>query len=223
MRKIWTQAEIDIVVEMYPDHYTRDIADRLQRTPSSIYQAASSLRLKKSDKWRENDRAYRAELLARTGEEFRFKKGQIPPNKGKKMSDEVYEKVYPSCFKKGHEPANTLYHGAITIRHEKSGRPYKYIRISNGVWKPYHQFIWEQERGKVPPRHCLWFKDGDSLNCVVENLEVITRGENAIRNKFKVHLMPKEIEDVIRMKIKLNKKIKEHTKNGSKKQTNRPT
>ena len=45
-----------------------------------------------------------------------------------------------------------------------------------------HQHLWENANGKIPKSHCLWFKDGDSLNCCLDNLELITREVNMYRN-----------------------------------------
>lgn len=123
----------------------------------------------------------------------RFKKGQMSANKGKKqleyMSAEAIARSAKTRFSKGHIPPNTKDRdGVITIRHEHpgrsttNGRPYKYIRVSKGKWKPLHQYLWENKYGRVPAGKCLWFKDGNSLNVNLSNLEIISRRENRLRN-----------------------------------------
>ncbi len=146
-----------------------------------------------------------------------LKPGNVSHNKGKKMPPEVYEKCKSTMFKKGQLPKNTAEkNGTISIRHEQSdrsigpGRAYKYIRISLGVWVPLHIHRWEKKRGPIPKGHCLWFKDGNSLNCTLKNLELITRGENVRRNHDKFLQYPTELKQTINIINKINKKLKQH-------------
>lgn len=89
-------------------------------------------------------------------------------------------------FKKGQLPGNTLHDGAITTRldhpKDRKGRPYKWIRISVGKWIHYHRWKWMQKNGPVPAKHMVVFRDGDTMNCSLRNLELITMADNAIRN-----------------------------------------
>lgn len=124
------------------------------------------------------------EVIKERVEKSRFKKGSVPPNKG------IKGWYAPGCekgwFKKGGDPPNTLYDGAITIRHnhkDRLSRPYKYIRISEAKWIPYHQYLWRKHFGEIPSKHIVVFKDGDTMNCVIENLELITMQENLNRNR----------------------------------------
>mgnify|MGYP000859073770 FL=1 len=143
-----------------------------------------------------------------------FKKGAIPTNKGKKMSADVYEKIRPTMFKKGHKPKGTYENdGVVTTRIDKEGRLYKYIRISISKWELYHRYLWELKNGKVPNEHCLWFINGDSTDCRLENIELITRGENAKRNRQKYLNYPEEILKTSKLINKLNKKIKDAESN----------
>lgn len=129
------------------------------------------------------------EIIAQRKIDSQIKKGSKPLNKGKKwddfMSKEAQERSRTTTFKKGHLPKNTLRDKVITIRYDhknRGGAAYKYIRISLGKWMPLHKYYWEEKHGPIPAGHCLWFKDGNSLNCDLSNLELITRGENLARN-----------------------------------------
>lgn len=125
--------------------------------------------------------------------ESQLKPGNIPINKGRKqsefMSPEAIERTKATRFKKGNIPHN-CYHevGKITVRHDhhnrENSRPYKYICLEVGLWKPLHVHNWEHANGPVPEGHCLWFKDENTMNCEVENLELITRKENIMRNQL---------------------------------------
>lgn len=132
-------------------------------------------------------------VIEQRKKEARFKKGSVAANKGKKqseyMSAEAIARSAKTRFQKGNVSHNAKDRdGVITIRHEHpgrsstNGRPYKYIRVSIGKWKPLHQYLWEKEYGKVPAGKCLWFKDGNSLNVNLSNMEMITRKENRLRN-----------------------------------------
>jgi len=113
----------------------------------------------------------------------RFKKGLVPHNKGNadfyhNMPEEVKERVKRGHFPKGNEPMNTAEKdGTIRIRHEGT-RPYQYIRLSKSKWRPLHQVIWEAENGPQPKGHVVRFRDGNTLNTCLENLQLISRSEN---------------------------------------------
>lgn len=113
----------------------------------------------------------------------RYSPGQEPPNKGKKMSAEVYAKVSATMFKKGSKPHNTKQDNAISIRKDNSGYEYKYIRISEGNWKLLHRVVWEDANGLIPRDHVIVFKDRDQMNCHIDNLECISKKENMERNR----------------------------------------
>jgi len=118
------------------------------------------------------------EARDRFSRESRFKKGHIPFNKGMKgirMSPH-------SEFKKGHIPVNTLHDGAIRLRTKKNGsEKYYFIRVAKMKWVLYHRYLWEKHHGSIPKGMQVAFKDGNSLNCSIENLEIITRAENMRR------------------------------------------
>ncbi len=117
-------------------------------------------------------------------EKGRFKPGINPWNAGR-----TGKRVSPkSEFKKGHLPGNTLHDGAIRLRNDRSVKTgkltqYFYIRISKSKWDLYHRVLWKEHHGEIPHRHCIIFKDGNTLNCVIENLACISMAENARRNR----------------------------------------
>jgi hypothetical protein len=130
------------------------------------------------------------EIIHRNRESARIKPGNVPRNKGLKqidfMSAEAIERTKVTRFKKGQIPASSYNEiGKITLRHDhkkRGGKPYKYICIALGKWLPLHTHLWQQSHGKLPKGHCLWFIDGDTSNCELNNLELITRAENMARN-----------------------------------------
>lgn len=121
-------------------------------------------------------------LKIRTHQSGQFRPGQTPWNKGKKMTQEMRDRVSHSWFQKGQDPPTTKHDGCITVRTDTStGRKYKWIRVAKGKWQHLHRHMWEQEHGPIPKGMLIVFKDGDSLNCVLENLEMISRKEHRDR------------------------------------------
>ena len=155
-----------------------------------------------------------AEIIAQRKLQSRFQQGSVPPNKGRKqveyMTAEAIERTAASRYKKGNLPPNTMHDHAISIRNDSSGTPYKFIRISKAVWIPLHRYNWIQANGPIAPKMKLIFKDRNTMNCELENLELLTPGELMERNSF--HRYPKEIAQVIQLRGALNRQINKHTK-----------
>lgn len=155
------------------------------------------------------------ELAEQRKRDSQIKKGTIPMNKGKKMVDwcspESIERIKKGQFKKGNLPYNTAEQdGEIRVRldhPERNGKPYKFIRVALGEWVLYHRWLWEQANGAIPEGHVLRFKDGDSMNCVLDNLEVIPFSKNMELNT--IHRFPKELIETIKLSHKLKRKINE--------------
>lgn len=114
----------------------------------------------------------------RTGNPSRFQKGMNPWNAGKKI------RMSPASeFKKGMQPHNTKYNGYIGIRYEKiTHKPYQVIRIGLKKWELLSRHTWRQHFGEIPEGMLVAFKDGNAMNCQPENLMLLTRRENLLRN-----------------------------------------
>lgn len=153
------------------------------------------------------------ELVDARKKKGRYEKGNVPFNKGKKVRDlvspEAMERMSTTWFQKGHVPHNTYdKDGTITIRKDSYGRSYHWIRVKMGKWRMLNRYIWEKEYGPIPEGRLIVFKDRNSLNCVLENLECISKSENALRNNTQFHLLDPELKSAIRMKNKLTKTLK---------------
>lgn len=144
-------------------------------------------------------------------------KGTTAWNKGVKLSDYMSAENIAICsqtsFKKGHEPANTKYDGAISIRCEKNKIPYYFIRISKAIWKPLHRHIWEQHHGPIPQGTNIQFKDGNTLNCSIDNLFAIPRIYSAQINRYGGRSVIPELVETIILINNLKKTIHEKQNN----------
>ena len=143
-----------------------------------------------------------------------FKNGQISYNKGLKQSDymsaEAIERVKKHQFKVGRTPVNTKHDGMITIRADKNKKLYQFIRINQAEWIPLHRHIWVKENGPIKNGLKLIFKDGNTLNCQLDNLELVTPAELMRRNSL--HNYPKQIIQMIKLTSKINKEISNRLK-----------
>ncbi|MDP1814447.1 MAG: HNH endonuclease signature motif containing protein [Leadbetterella sp.] len=155
----------------------------LGRSYSSVSNRAHGKGLVKSDSYRENYLMELGTIMNKNGYAYRFPVGHVPANKGKAMPAEVYEKAKRTMFKPGNKPANT-YDGVghISTRKDKKGNTYKYIKLADSKWVPLHRKLWTDANGEVAKGMIVVFIDRNTMNCVLENLMLISRKENRIRN-----------------------------------------
>ena len=194
----------DEIRARYSNEPTINIARDLNISVSKVYYRAHRMKLRKSVEYMKEVAPGRDNLIIH-GAAFRFKKGNISHNKGVKMPDEVYNKVKPTMFKAGAQPHNTLPIGSIRIQEKRGDIPYQFIKLSNQNWQPLHRYYWEQVNGKIAKGMVLRFKDGNSMNCELNNLELLTQQQNMMLNTM--HKYPAEIKEVLKLRNKLNKLI----------------
>lgn len=199
MKRTWTSKEIEYLKQNYCNKFTSEIATELDRSVRAVYQAATVYGLKKSPEFMKMALEREAEKLKVIGTKTRFKPGNISHNKGQKMSKELYERVKVSMFKKGNEPHNMKYDGHERLD-PKDG--YIYIRISKGKYVLKHRLVWEQHNGPITKGNIIIFKDKNKYNLNIDNLQMITKRENMLRNT--VTKYPLELQQL----IKLNNKLK---------------
>jgi len=105
MNRTWTDDEEQYLIANYANTSNIELAKTLgKKDANAIGAKASHLKLRKSGQF------LRESCKART--KGQFKKGLIPHNKGKKLSEETKEKLAKTMFKSGNRPHNTLQVGA---------------------------------------------------------------------------------------------------------------
>jgi hypothetical protein len=198
---------------LYPHTQNSAIARLFGVEVFTIENKAFKRGLKKSAQFRKDTTAINwFEGKHENSKKCHFKPGQIPLNKGKKqtefMSLEAIEKTKNTRFKSGQLPHNHYEQesGVINVRTDNSGRQYKWIKVAHGKWEMLHRHVWEQANGKVEKGYIIIFKDGNSLNCDLQNLECITLAENMQRNT--INNFPEELKTNIILNRTLNRKIK---------------
>lgn len=119
-------------------------------------------------------KSYKANNKLNSGLTGKFRKGQTPHNKGKKMPKEVYEKVKHTMFAKGNVPPNHRPVGSERI--SKDG--YIEVKVAEpNKWRLKQRVVYEETKGKIPEGCPIIFLDGNKRNFDIDNLRCITRSE----------------------------------------------
>lgn len=119
-------------------------------------------------------KSYKANNKLNSGLTGKFRKGQTPHNKGKKMPKEVYEKVKHTMFAKGNVPPNHRPVGSERI--SKDG--YIEVKVAEpNKWRLKQRVVYEEAKGEIPEGCPIIFLDGNKRNFDIDNLRCITRSE----------------------------------------------
>ena len=174
----WTKWEIDFLIKHYPTRTSADIAEWVHHPVRAVRAKAFELGLRK-------DKAFMRECAKRG----QFVKGHRPFNKGRSqsewMSEQGLEISARTWFRPGTQRPNSLTFrqpGYECVRNEK-GVKIIWIKPFDGRrMMPNHRWLWEQAHGAIPKGYNVQFKDGDTLNCVLDNLYLISRREQVRKN-----------------------------------------
>lgn len=151
-----------------------------------------------------------------------FQKGHSPRNKGKKLEDyikdpervsEIKKRISVTQFKKGEPPVNEMPIGSIVVN--SYGYKLRKKQMEGTIWERWellHRAVWEEHNGPIPDGMFVIFKDGDKLNCSIENLALISRAENAILNRMKLRSEDPDLTEAGVAVAKLRIAIKEKRK-----------
>lgn len=119
-------------------------------------------------------KSYKANNKLNSGLSGKFRKGQTPHNKGKKMPKEVYEKVKHTMFANVNVPPNHRPVGSERI--SKDG--YIEVKVAEpNKWRLKQRVVYEEAKGKIPEGCTIIFLDGNKRNFDIDNLRCITRSE----------------------------------------------
>lgn len=203
----WTDKENSILREMYSECFAGEIGALLGRSKSSVYAQAQKLGLKSSEE------KIRRSGLVNVGHPnkvaHQFGRGHVPANKGKKMSAELYAKCAPTMFKKGHPSNNKKPVGSERVNVDG----YIEIKVAEpNKWRLKNRVIWEQANGPIPPGYNVQYRNGNKLDCRLENLYLINRREQFMTQNSIYARYPKELQYVMKLKGALNRQIHKREK-----------
>lgn len=201
----WTNEELEYLHANYADNFTEDVAKALNKSVKSVYAKAYLLDIRKSKTHHEKVMAKTSIHIREAAKINRYTKGHQPANKGKKMPAEVYAKVAPTMFGKGHKPHNFKPVGSERLT--KDG--YLERKVADPkTWRAVHVLVWEAAYGPVPAKHKVIFKDNNKLNNDLSNLECVSYADAMRRNS--IIRYPADL----RSAMKTLKKLKEQINNG---------
>lgn len=156
------------------------------------------------------------DIIEKKKKESVFQKGQIPYSKGKKqseyMSPEAIQRTRATQFKNNLIPHNALPDGAEVLRKDKTGRVYTLIKVpGQRTLQLKHRYVWESHnKKKVPKKHKIIFKDGNTQNFEISNLECISYKELMLRNSL--HNYPEDLKEILFIKSAVTRQINKHKK-----------
>lgn len=157
----YTDEMKQFILDNYKGRYNQELADLFNQK----FNTNITSRMIKS---------YKANNKLNSGLTGKFRKGQTPHNKGKKMPKEVYEKVKHTMFAKGNVPPNHRPVGSERI--SKDG--YIEVKVAEpNKWRLKQRVVYEEAKGKIPEGCPIIFLDGNKRNFDIDNLRCITRSE----------------------------------------------
>ena len=157
----YTDEMKQFILDNYKGRYNQELADLFNQK----FNTNITSRMIKS---------YKANNKLNSGLTGKFRKGQTPHNKGKKMPKEVYEKVKHTMFAKGNVPPNHRPVGSERI--SKDG--YIEVKVTEpNKWRLKQRVVYEEAKGKIPEGCTIIFLDGNKRNFDIDNLRCITRSE----------------------------------------------
>jgi hypothetical protein len=145
-----------------------------------------------------------------------FQKGHPPANKGKTIEEicqydpEKIARSKQTRFKKGHRPVNELPIGTVVVNAE--GYLLRKKQMEGGQWDRWehlHRAVWEEHNGPIPEGMMVTFKDNDKSNCSIDNLMLITKGENSALTRLGYRTEDPELTEAGLNVIRLKHKAKE--------------
>jgi len=173
-RQQWTPRQDAWLQELYAETPNWKIAQVMNRKCLSIRNRATKLGLRKS-----------ADYLDREKPGC-FRQGHTTWNKG--VAFESGGRSPLTRFKAGGVPPNTQPIGTEVV--DSYGYRKRKVRDDKPGGKAYrnwrfvHVIVWEQHNGPLPKGHIVRFRDSDNTNASPSNLVALTRGENAVINRW---------------------------------------
>ncbi len=207
----WTGKERRLLRTFYAWIPTKEIADELQRSLTTVYQQARRMGLLKSQAYLESTDACRLRRGDNVGADTRFPKGHVPANKGLRRPGYAPGRMRETQFKRGNRP-----HTWRPIGSERMCDGYLQRKVTDTGypprdWRPVHVLLWEKaNRRKVGRGFCVIFRDGDRTHIDLANLEHITRME--LRRRNSMHNLPEEVRSVLHLKGAINRLITMRTR-----------
>lgn len=219
-RRAWSSSEDDVVRRHFPNMPTARVAAMLGRPVGGVSQRARGLGVTKTPAYLASEAAGRLRCGDNRGGATRFKKGQVPANKGvKHPKGWAPGRMRETQFTKGQAGWNWRPIGA-----ERRIGGYRYTKVSDHRrvphtvnWKATHILRWEAINGPVPEGHALKCLDGDRLNVEPNNWQAVPRAMFPRLNggrgrKLSFDAAPEELKPTIMAMAQLEHAVRRRSK-----------
>lgn len=178
MPRIMTDEMHEFLLQNYKGILTAELTDKINKRFSTSFTVSQI-------------RSYKSNHHLPNGFDGRFKKGNVPYNKGKKGL------IHPGCqkgwFMKGQMPHNHKPVGSERVTVDG----YIEIKVSEpNKWRLKHRLIWEQANGQIPKNTAIVFLDGNKQNADIANLKLISRAELLIMNRHNLFKADRDLSDI---------------------------
>lgn len=176
-RGFWSPEEIEFFREHYPNYKNDELAEMLGRQESQVISMAHRMKLKKSKAFWKYINSF--PNAGKFGHRPAWNKGM----KGLLLGSGA------SRFKPSNRPHNEKYDGALSIRWEQvTGRPIIMYRQARRKWIPYSHHVFASYYGEIPKGMIIRHRNGNRLDYRLENLELVTKRQNYLKNSAAVNL-----------------------------------
>lgn len=212
-KRLWSTADDALLRARYPHEATGPLAGELRRSLVATYQRAQTLGLEKTAAYLASPAACRLRREATPASvATRFKKGQVPANKGLRRPGWAPGRMRETQFTRGARPHTWVPIGTEVV--DRDGYHKRKIaddrtRPPRFNWKFVHVLVWETAHGPIPAGHAVTFRNGDKADVSLDNLTLITRVDLMKRNS--VHNLPKELASTIQLLGALKRQIRRRT------------
>lgn len=207
-RRLWSDADLDILRRAYADTPTALLAARFDRSTACVSQKAGTLGLRKNAQFMASPESGRMAKGTTRGAASRFAKGHKTWNTGLRYT--AGGRSGETRFEKGTKPHNWVPIG--TLRVNTLGYLDRKTGEGRGVrnWTAVHRLVWAEAHGPVPAGYQVRFKPGrfsTELEAITPDaLELVSLRDSMLRNS--IHNLPAELVDVIHARAGLVKRIR---------------
>lgn len=209
-RHRWLGWEQEFLRQNYAGYQNIVLAAVLGCTEAQLASKANAMGLRKTPELLSQLARDRSSVPDHGGVQTRFKKGQVPPNKGQRRPGFAPGNMARSQFKPGNRPhtwvpvgSYRVVEGVLEVKYSDDPGP------PGMRWKAYARVVWERANGPLPSGHAVVFLPGratvDPKLVTLDAVECISRLELMRRNS--IHRMPPELADVARLRGRLTRAI----------------
>lgn len=207
-RRLWSEADLDILRRAYADTPTALLAARFSRSTACVSQKARTLGLRKNADFMASLESGRMVKGTTRGAGSRFVKGHKTWNTGLRYT--AGGRSAETRFLKGAKPHNWRPIGSHRVNAE--GYLDRKVRDGHGIrnWVAVHRLVWIEAHGPVPAGYQVRFKAGrfsaDLEAITPDALELVSYRDSMLRNS--IHNLPEPLVDVIHARAGLVRRIR---------------